>query len=641
MQPSIQSGSSKHVKRKRHKFIAAFLSAVLPGFGHLYLGLYIRGLTFILLLMIDLSAILYFSSIGIQINVPLLILLALFVPILYFINIYDALQLADRIMMRKRKLQDQSEREDRSLLPLRNRRFLVWERGISFGILLIFGGMLMFWFIQKPRWLQQFISSYGTMATAIILIVIGGIFLIREIILSLSFWKKQKNKVAAMPFKIRIGRYTAAIFIALSGILLLFDQIYRTEYMFDYIKYWPLMLIIWGMEFIISFIFRHVLTRSGDNQYKWRYKPDFKGMISAITLIACVFIVTQQNHYIHLWNRVSLNLTSASMDFSEAADNRIEKDMIEAPVDMDTSFVLIENVNGDIRVNRGDVDSIQIKTVVWVDQVEQIEANAIAEASEVKVYTGKTIQITTAPQTYGSESKRQPRLNMTITIPDDRRFDLQVRTSNGAVFLDRPQAINSIHVESGNGKIYMHNVIGDIYAKTLNGNISVADVNGSATLETNRGDLKAEEVSGEVNLSTQVGGIEVSGIIEGIIAKTRNGNIKVTEPLDQLELETLSGTINVASSQVRGNWSIYSAVGDISVTLPEDGSYTIEGSTTYGNLTSKLPFTIKNREVKGTIGEGEHKISIEGNSDLKIYQMQLASEEIEQQDLQESLQNIR
>lgn len=632
MQPSMQSGSSKRFKRKKHKFIAGLLSALLPGLGHLYLGVYLKGLTFILLLLLDLSALLYFSTIGIQINVPLLILLGLLIPVLYFINIYEVLQLADQIVMRKRRPQEQSDEDDRTLAVVRpNIRFLAWERGISFGVFLIFGGTLMVLFIQRPRWLQQYIALYGTTGTAVVLILIGGILLVREILLSLSFWKKQKNKRMALPYKIRIGRYTATLFIVVTGILLLLDQVYQTEYMFELLRYWPFILVIWGIEFIISFILHQQLRPSSKRKYKWRFKPDFKGIIFSVTLIACVFVVTQQDHYTHLWNRVSLNLSSASMDYSEAKDNRIVKDTISVPVEMSTASVLIENVNGDIRVNRDDVDEIQINTIVWVDQVEEIEAEAVAEASEIKVNEGKTIHISTSPQGYGSESKRQPRLNMTITIPDDRRFDLEVRTSNGAIYMDRPQAINNINVESGNGKIYIHSAIGDIRAKTLNGNISVANVTGSASLDTNRGDLRAEDVSKEIRLSTQVGHIQASGIAGDIEAKTRNGNINVTNPLYNLNLETLNGAVQVTSSMVGGNWNIYSAVGDINLSLPEDGDYTLEGSSTYGNLNSELPFTVKNREIQGTVGEGEYKITIEGNSDLIINQTKMTEDISEQQ----------
>lgn len=134
---------TKPVRNRTHKFIAGLLSAIIPGLGHIYLRLYMRGLTFMLLVLLDLSAVLYFSSIGIQINVPLLILLALCIPVIYFYNVYDVLQSADWVMMRRRRAVTQATSDK----PINERStrdaMMVWERGISFGLLLIVGGSLM------------------------------------------------------------------------------------------------------------------------------------------------------------------------------------------------------------------------------------------------------------------------------------------------------------------------------------------------------------------------------------------------------------------------------------------------------------------------------------------------------------------
>lgn len=179
----------KKVRNKTHKFIAGLLSAIIPGLGHIYLRLYMRGLTFILLVLLDLSALLYFSSIGIQINVPLLILLALCIPVIYFYNVYDVLQSADWVMLRRRRAVTQGnvdkpqagERYERE-------RMMVWERGISFGLLLIGGGSLMVLFFRKPRWFQELIAMYGGYSFAILMIA-GGLLLFGR-----EFWVTLRKK---------------------------------------------------------------------------------------------------------------------------------------------------------------------------------------------------------------------------------------------------------------------------------------------------------------------------------------------------------------------------------------------------------------------------------------------------------------
>ena len=179
----------KKVRNKTHKFIAVLLSAVIPGLGHIYLRLYMRGLTFILLVLLDLSALLYFSSIGIQINVPLLILLAFCIPVIYFYNVYDVLQSADWVMMRRRRVVTQSNMDKQvSVERTEGEHMMVWERGISFGLLLIVGGSLMVLFFRKPRWFQEIIAIYGGYSFAVLLVV-GGLLLFGR-----EFWVMLRRK---------------------------------------------------------------------------------------------------------------------------------------------------------------------------------------------------------------------------------------------------------------------------------------------------------------------------------------------------------------------------------------------------------------------------------------------------------------
>lgn len=189
MNPENSSRPTQTKRRMFHsarKVVAVVLAACIPGTGHLFLGLFIRGLTFMILLLLDISAMLYVSSDGLQINIPLLVLLGLFIPVLYFYNVYDVLQSAD-YMMRNRRKPDRnrlSEADDQQRSV-----FYTWERGISFALLLVIGGGFMVLFLMKPRWLSYFFADYGFLAMAIILIIGGLIIFLREVGLS---WKHRK-----------------------------------------------------------------------------------------------------------------------------------------------------------------------------------------------------------------------------------------------------------------------------------------------------------------------------------------------------------------------------------------------------------------------------------------------------------------
>ncbi|WP_342552766.1 DUF4097 family beta strand repeat-containing protein [Paenibacillus sp. FSL R7-0652] len=428
-----------------------------------------------------------------------------------------------------------------------------------------------------------------------------------------------------MNLKIRVGRFTAAVLIAVIGVLLILDKQWGTDYLYEIVDWWPFLLVALGVEWIILFLWTRRRgsrdsdrSAQSDERQKIRFRPDAKGILTSLILTASVFIVTEQDHYMHLWNRVSLNLGAASMDYSQAAGYKEEKETIGVPVGMDTSNIVVEGVNGDISLQRGDTDEIQVKTVVWVDQTSDVQAKAVAAASFVEAEGTKVIHIKATGKAYGENEKTQPRMNMTVIVPDDRRFNLDIRTSNGAILLNRPEAISTIFAETGNGRIRITNAVGDIKGKTLNGDVIIAKAIGNVDMDSNRGDMKARGVSGDVNLTTQVGSISITDSFGEFTADTRNGNITLDGANLGVKAQSLNGSINIVSTKVGGDWDVYSAVGAINVMIPERGDYSLTGSSSYGDLRTDMPFNVKNKTIEGQLGEGEYTIKIEGNSDLAV-----------------------
>ncbi|MEK5449875.1 DUF4097 family beta strand repeat-containing protein [Paenibacillus sp. FSL R7-0331] len=608
MQPKPPVIPPRQKKRPRkRKFIAGLLAAVIPGSGHLYFGLLRKGISFLFIILLDIAAMLYFSSLGMQINVPLLILLALLIPAVYFYNVFDALQSADRIL----RLPEESEPE----LPLTagktaRRRAWISEPGIAFGLMLLFGGVLMFLFRQKPFWLQYTIENYAGAAVAGVLIL-GGLWLGgREIAKGMLV----RNSGERRPR--RVGRYTAAAVLAAVGILLLLDWVNGTDSMLLLLKWWPLIPVLWGVEYLLISLISH---RRGNITKAPRPRMDLRGLLSAIVLGASVFIVAEQAHYLHLWNKVSLNLTAAAVDYGEAEGNRYEKAPLIVPVELNTSKITVDGINGDILIHRAAVEDIEITATVWVDQLEGAQAEAVSEQSFVQVEEGPTIKITPQYKTYGDSGKRQPRMDLDISLPEDRRFNLDIRTMNGGITLQNVEAIKDIALETGNGELILHRIFGNVKGKTLNGAVRARTVQGGVDLSTGGGSMDAWDVAGALKLSTVVGNISATGSGDEVSLSSKNGNLTVDGVRAKLHAESLNGTINVRSEAVGGDWEVYSAVGDINLYLPAEANYTMAGSSGYGNINSEISgLMIDKKTISGEIGTGEYKVHVEGNSSLIV-----------------------
>jgi len=414
--------------------------------------------------------------------------------------------------------------------------------------------------------------------------------------------------------RMRVGRFTAVLLLIATGVLLLGDALHGTEHLLLLLKWWPLMIVLWGLEYIILLLISRRSKEMGR-----RFQLDLRGVMFAVVLSASVFIVTEQKHYLHLWNKVSLNLAAAGVDYSEQEGKSVGKDLLAVPVTLTTQNIKVENINGDVVVQRGPVTDIGVQAEIWVDQITGPEAEVIARESSLEVSGDNTITIQTKGKAYGQSGKRQPRMNLTITLPQDRRFDLSLRTMNGSIVLQHVEAIKQISMETANGELRLNHVVGNVKGSTMNGKITAYHVMGSVDLSTNQGSVQADDISDDVTLTTQVGNLYVRKALGAIDVQTKNGNIDVDEVRSGLKAESLNGGIRARSSVVEGDWDIYSAVGELYVGLPETGSYEIDGSISYGDIHNQFPeFTVDKKNITGTIGLGEHKVHIEGNSDLNV-----------------------
>ncbi len=151
---------SKTLRQKRTT-IACILSAVIPGAGHLYLGLIQKGVSFMLSILLVIEALLYFSATGIKINVPLLILLGLTIPIIYFYNLYDVLQATDRVNERRRTVENE---------------FRNWRKSMVFALVLVGEGAVLLILHSRPLWFRQLIELYGKETAAVALVALGLVF---------------------------------------------------------------------------------------------------------------------------------------------------------------------------------------------------------------------------------------------------------------------------------------------------------------------------------------------------------------------------------------------------------------------------------------------------------------------------------
>ncbi|MGG1601008.1 hypothetical protein [Paenibacillus naphthalenovorans] len=165
---------------RKNKWIAGILSFLIPGTGQLYLGLMRRGMGIMLLLIIDIFAIVFFAT-SKATSIPLIVLFSLLVPVIYFYNIFDALQQTDKVNYAGSSYGvGHSARDEEGMFFPGEEPRKPKLRGNGFGYVLIAAGALLILVNGKPAWLDHVFDFLGSSTGAVILIAVGLYMFIKE-----------------------------------------------------------------------------------------------------------------------------------------------------------------------------------------------------------------------------------------------------------------------------------------------------------------------------------------------------------------------------------------------------------------------------------------------------------------------------
>ncbi|TXK79599.1 DUF6677 family protein [Paenibacillus sp. N3.4] len=166
--PSYPPYAPYYQAPKKRKWKAGLLSFLVPGTGHFYLGLMQRGLFIMMLVILD---IFIMTTIATQpnTNVPMMTLFSLFLPVIYFYNLFDVLQATDNVN-RRNELGAFSPDAYPSDFQDPLQKLL---RGTNLGVMLVAIGVLFFLLSTKPRWFAGLFDFMGSYVGSIVLVLAG------------------------------------------------------------------------------------------------------------------------------------------------------------------------------------------------------------------------------------------------------------------------------------------------------------------------------------------------------------------------------------------------------------------------------------------------------------------------------------
>jgi len=132
------------------------------------------------------------------------------------------------------------------------------------------------------------------------------------------------------------------------------------------------------------------------------------------------------------------------------------------------------------------------------------------------------------------------------------------------------------------------------------GSIELSDTSGYVKAHTSYGSIKCDGINGQIRVDTSYGHVDCREII--------SGELTVDSSYGSIDIEYS----DLAPSEIQSD--IRTSYGDIDFTAPSGFTGQVEIATSYGSINTDLPITVKgkisNKQIEGTIGEGNGKLSL-------------------------------
>jgi TM2 domain-containing membrane protein YozV len=633
------------IKRTKNRLLTVLFAFALPGAGHMYTGQHPKGLLLIAAFLLDLTAIVRLADSDGGSHLLLIVYLGIMLPVFYFISVFDSLQSTEAV--------------DHSPVALSRMH----------GILLLTAGSFMLILVKPPEAILPWMNELAELCVGPILIIASITLLLRSRKGSVSMFK--------------LGRFTAAALVLTVGALLLWDQIQGRNDISLLGQWWPVIFILLGLEVILfSVKFKgmekklrldvaggmvalaitltaYVVTQYADIPFRWldQFNVDLNGSAEygeekgfrydkAIIKVpldeeASLIRIVNPNGQVTVRSgdvqEIEL-LTAVWVDLTDKAEADAVAEQSTVKINPGAEMTL-EAKGQSFGANGSRKPRMNMIVTVPMSLSDRLEVEEAPASSPLTLESAAGLE---KPNTTGSPIDSSVQMATdALEVPDTSLDDmseqtpeteeepksalkLKVESGNGSVDIKSLTLPGGLDIRSNSGLIAVSNINGSVSVKGNNGGINVTGITGDSSLETKNGTITAASIQGKLFANTLNGSLEIKEIEGDIEAETKNGKIKMDGAGASVKADTLNGSIELSSAKVGGDWDLDSSVGEIKLAMPMDGHFTVNGSVTFGNITTELPLEVSKKTIRGTMGKGTYRIQINATNSIAIRQFGLS-----------------
>lgn len=297
----------------------------------------------------------------------------------------------------------------------------------------------------------------------------------------------------------------------------------------------------------------------------------------------------------------------ASFDIGESYTT---EEVHEGEFDSNDVLINFTTINGRITVQGWDENTYKVVVTKKVHELSpekaQEKLNNISAEFEHRKNGKEVLELTAQKGSHVSVTAYLPKTASggMLSRNQDMVYNIDATSVNGRIALAHLNTQN-VNAETENGRIQVENIKADqLQLETENGKIVLTDA------ELEKGTVITE--NGGINLTNSRG--------DAITATTENGSIKGKMTFNHAELETENGSFRIAPQ--KGQYKLNTEVGSVSIEVPRNIPYHIEGKTKMGKAAAASDLEILSQTKhhivakSPTFEDAKEKLSITAQTEM-------------------------
>ncbi len=435
----------------------------------------------------------------------------------------------------------------------------------------------------------------------------------------------------------RRGSLFAPLLLIGLGALFLARNIYPELQLVDYLaKYWPFLLIIWGVLRLAEVIYWHSsgkpLPRSGVSGGEW--------VLVVFLVIFGMSLHAARGFYAWLPRE---RITFGGLDmFGESYDYPISVEKASSK----TPRIMLESFRGNAHIVGADVQSVKVVGHNSIRSMDQAGADRANQSAQYSI-EGDGNQFTLRSHQDNTSSGQRITAELEITVPKGSSIDAYGRSGD----FDISDIDGTVSINSDNAGVRMENIGGETRIELRRSDIvRVVNLKGALELKGRGDDVDLENIQGQVTINGAYTGsmqmrnlakplrytgtqteIEIAQLpgqvrwtrgdftgdhVVGPIRLTgRSRDVQISNFTNSLDLTIDRGDISLHPGLLPlARMDIHNRSGDVEMSLPAAAKFDLTAMTTHGELSDQFgsPLIQDHSRNGGTIrgGNGGSTVSI-------------------------------